>query len=219
VRLTRTALAVALLGTLVSGCTSLSGGVSNPFVPETHFIILIAERAGYVDVHLAGDPEMRFLFPSTGPCAEILKPEAQVSYSTRGRYGQLINPDPDGKPCIPMGVGNLDVWRNRGPRPDPYVTGSPLPRRTARFTEIHRDEADIFLRGRWPLASWIGFTRSDDIVAVVPNIENCRRAGADGKATMEYRYSGKPAYAIMMQPPAKCPIEAFAIPLPGAPGP
>ena len=84
-RFARTAFRAALLGTLVSGCTSLSGAPSNPFVPETHFIILLAERGGYLDVHLAGDPEMRFLFPSTGPCAQILKPEAQVSYSSRGR--------------------------------------------------------------------------------------------------------------------------------------
>jgi len=219
VRLARTVLAAVLLGSLTAGCKSLTGSPKNPFTPETLYVVVLTERGGYLDAHLSGNPEMRMLFPSTGPCAEFLKPEAQVSYSLRGRYGQLINPDPKGKPCIPMGVGNLHVWRNKGPRPDPYLTGSPLPRRTARFTEIHRDEADLFLRGRWPLASWVGFARSDDIVAIIPNIENCRRAAADGKATMEYRYSGEPAFAIMMQPPAKCPIEAFAIPLPNAPKP
>jgi hypothetical protein len=31
---------------------------------------------------------------------------------------------------------------------------------------------------------------------------------------MEYRYSGSPAFALMMKPPAHCPIRAFAIPPP-----
>lgn len=198
-------------------CAPSGGKPSNPFVPETRFVLSVSPRGGYLDTTLAGKPEMRFFFPASENCAAILRPEAQVEYSARGRHGEVNNPDPEGKPCMPMGIGNLGVWRQRGPRPVPYgVGGTPLPRKTARFEEVWRDEAEIFLRGRWPLASFIGFGVTSDLVAVVPNIENCRRAIADGQATMEYHYSGHMTYSLMMKPPAKCAIVGFAVPMPKA---
>jgi hypothetical protein len=208
---TRTAWIVAL-GSALQACASV--GPANPFVGETRYVLVLAARGGYLDATLSGDPEVRFLFPAIGACADILKPEAAVEYWGRGRYGELANPDPEGRTCAPLGVGNLEVWRNAGPRPTVYgASGSPMPRKTARFSEVWRDDAEIFLRGRFPLASWIGF-RSDDVVAVVPNSENCRGVIADGEATMEYHYNGTPAYSLMMKPPAGCSIRAFAIPPP-----
>jgi hypothetical protein len=200
----------------VLACTSISGTPANPFVPETRFVTSVAERAGYLDAQLSGNPDLRFLFPPGPACAAVLKPEAMVEYSSRGRYGELNNPDPEGNACIPMGVGDLEVWRDKGPRPNRFGAGtSPLPRRPARFKEIWRDDAEIFLRGRWLLANWVGFGQTADLVAVVPNTATCRRLIADGEATLEYRYADTPAYALMVKPPERCPIHAFAIPLPG----
>jgi hypothetical protein len=195
------------------GCGSLSGAPANPFVPETRYVTSYRVRGGYIDITLAGTRELRFFFPATPNCASILKPEAQVQYSARGRYGQINNPDPDGKPCIPLGVGSLQVWRNKGPRPQTGgATATPVPRRPARFEEIYRGEVEIFLRGRWPLAGWIGFDRWDDLVGIVPDSEACRKAIAGGQATMEYRFTGKDVYRLMVEPPARCPIVGFAIP-------
>ncbi len=197
-------------------CASMAGAPANPFVPETRFVTYVTERAGYLEAELSGKPDLRFLFPSGPACAAVLKPEAMVEYSARGRYGELNNPDPKGHPCIPMGVGNLEVWRDKGPRPTRFgATTSSLPRRPARFKESWRDDAGIFLRGRWPLASWVGFGQTADLVAVVPNTRTCRDLIADGEATMEYHYVDAPAYSLMVKPPASCPIRAFAIPLPG----
>lgn len=208
---------LALLVLAGTACVPIRGAPANPFVPETRFVTSVTERGGYLDARLSGSPDLRFLFPSGPACAAVLKPEARVEYSARGRYGELNPVDPDGGPCIPMGVADLEVWRNKGPRPTVFgATTSPLPRRPARFQEIWRDDAEIFLRGRWPLASWIGFGRADDLVAVVPNTGTCRALIADGEATMEYRYTGAPAYALMVKPPGTCPIRAFAIPMPGS---
>lgn len=212
-RLIRRVLAPAAAATLA--CTSMSGVPANPFFPETRFVTSVRERGGYLDTQLSGSPQ-RFLFPSGPDCAEVLKPEAQVSYSARGRYGELRSPDTGDSLCIPMGVGDLEAWRDRGPRPGRFgFTESPVPRRPARFRVVWRDDAELFLRGRWPLASWVGFGHADDLVAVVPNTATCRRLVADGEGTMEYRYTGSPAYALMVAPPESCPIRAFAIPLPG----
>lgn len=211
IRLTLAPLAAAALA-----CTSISGTPANPFVPETRFVMHVKLRGGYLDAELSGKPDLRFLFPSSPACAEVLKPEAMVEYSARGRYGELNNPNPESNACIPMGVGNLDVWRDKGPRPNRFgTTTSSLPRRAARFKEIWRDDAEIFLRGRWLLASWVGFGQTADLVALVPNTATCRRLIADGEATLEYRYVHAPAYALMVKPPETCPVNAFAIPLPG----
>ena len=200
---------IFLLIAIATGCGTV--GPATPFSGETRYVLSLAARGGYLDATLSGSPEVRFLFPDQGPCAEILKPEAAVEYWARGRFGEISNPDPEGKPCSPLGVGHLETWRNAGPRPVSYGPGGPLPRKTARFQEIWRDEAEIFLRGRFPLASWIGF-RSDAVVAVLPNQGHCRGAIADGEATMEYRYSGTPAFSLMMKPPAHCAIRAFCHP-------
>jgi len=209
-------LAAAVLG--AAGCGYMSGPPPNPFVPESRYVTARALRGGYLDVTLGGrSNDLRFLFPASEICAAILQPDAQVAYSARGRYGQVTSPDPAGNPCIPLGVGSLRVWRDKGPRPHPAggMRGSPLPSRPARFDVIWRDEAEIFLRGRFPLAAWIGMTPAADLVAVVPNDAPCRKAVATGEATLEYRFSGPDAYTLMVQPPDKCPVVAFAAPTPG----
>jgi hypothetical protein len=210
--------ALALCVVAAPACGPISGAPANPFVPETRFVTSVSQRGGYLDARLSGKPDLRFLFPSGPACAAVLEPEARVEYSARGRYGELNPAEPGGDPCIPMGVADLEFWRDKGPRPTVFGgTTSPLPRRPARFQEIWRDDAEIFLRGRFPLASWVGFGRADDLVAVVPNSRTCRSLIADGHGTLEYRFTGRPAFALMVKPPGSCPIRAFAIPLPGPP--
>ena len=199
-------------------CTALGcgtpGSPANPFAPETRVVTSLAARWGYLDATLAGPSgELRFFFPQSPACAAVLRPEAEVRYVARGRYGQLANPDPEGDPCVPLGVGSLRTWRDRAPRPQVGgASASPLVRRTARFQEVYRDEREIFLRGRWELAAWIGMAPADDLVAIVPNTEQCRSASADGEATLEYRVGGPEAYALMVEPPGQCPVVGFAIP-------
>jgi len=214
----RNALAWAALALGAAGCGMVKGAPPNPFVPETRYVTARALRGGYLDVNLGGRTnDLRFLFPASETCDAVLRPEAEVAYSARGRYGQINGPGD--QPCIPLGVGSLRVWRDKGPRPQPVGSsaGSPLPARPARFEVLWRDEAEIFLRGRFPLATWIGMTPAHDLVAVVPNSEPCRQAIRGGQATLEYRFSGPDAYTLMVKPPDKCPVVAFATPPPNAP--
>jgi len=66
-----------------------------------------------------------------------------------------------------------------------------VPRAQATFRTLYEDEDVVLLRGRFPLASRIGWSRGDDSVVVVGNVERCRGPVEKGVASMEYRQAGR----------------------------
>lgn len=204
-----------------AGCASVTGGAPNPFFPQPRVVTELSVRDGYLDATLSGPGRpLRFFFPPNEACAELLRPEAQVGYVARGRYGQVVWPEGraptparEGEVCVPLGVGSLTVWRDRQPRPrTPGGATAGVERDTARFRVMHRDDAGILLRGRFPLAGAVGFANADDLVAFVPASDPCLAVIADGQATLEYRESGPDPFRLMTGPPARCVVEGFAIP-------
>lgn len=160
-----------------------------------------ALRGPFIDARLATPSgEWRFLFPASPECAAVLAPEAPVTYSPGGLWGRFY--DPDGNVCEPVGIGNLESRRRS------RVEGEGRPSSPARWEVIHRDGEVLLLRGRFALASRVNLAATFDVVAMVPNDATCRPVAESGAATLVFRQSGSPAFAL-----GRCPVIAFARPL------
>ncbi|UCE84794.1 MAG: hypothetical protein JSU66_10570, partial [Deltaproteobacteria bacterium] len=68
------------------------------------------------------------------------------------------------------------------------------------------------LRGEFPLAGRIGITGGYDLVALLPNSEDCRAPIERGEASLEFRDVGREPFRLL-GPAATCAILGFASPL------
>lgn len=216
------AVAVALL--LAAGLAACRGaeGPRPAAVGARHVVVVsVALRGGYLDAHLYGRPwsvgpvsgsplDLRFFFPADARCVRLLAPESELEYVSRGVFGRVRSGDEE---CEALGVGPLEAWRDRRGRPDVAATRDSLvPRDVARFAVIHRDEEVVLVRGRFRLAGLAAIPGGDDLVAVLPNTRDCRRPIEAGEASLEYRASGRPAFALV-GPDGLCPVLGFVQPL------
>ena len=183
--------ALAVAAALVGGCAT----TRHSSVAE------VARRGSYLDASFATSSGVwRFLFPASGDCAAVLKPEAPITYQPGGIWGRFYSPE--GAVCEPAGISNLDRWRRS------RVEGEGRPSSPARWEVVHRDNQVFLLRGRFALASRIGVAGTHDIVAMVANDDVCRPVAESRAATLVFRQSGRPAFLL-----GQCPVVAFARPL------
>jgi hypothetical protein len=146
-----------------------------------------------------------FLAPASGTCARVLQPEARLRYAKSGSFGRFHRDD---EICDPVGVASLEQWRDRQPRARGQ---SIVPRSTARYAVLARDERWIFVRGRFALASKVGIPAGYDLVAMLPDDETCRAAAEKGEASLEFRYAGREPYRLLVGDRA-CGVAGFAMP-------
>lgn len=172
-------------------------------------VVRVVPRGDYLDATLVGHGlSLDVYTPRTEVCSRVLEAEAQVDYVERGVAGRL---ERDGDSCDAVGIGGSRVQRARQPRAsDPR--SSPIPRAQATFREVHRDEEVILVRGRFPLASRVGWSGGGDSLAVVPNDAVCSSALAGGVASMEFRPSGRTTLSLVGSK-ALCPIIGLILPL------
>lgn len=172
---------------------------------ETDFSVTRAEeRGGFIDATLAGPAGVLRIFAPPGEaCRRVLAPEASVEFTMQGA-GRLTR---EAESCDAAGIGPLEELRRR--RGDP--TGLIVPRAQASYRVVYEDAAGAFLRGRFPLASLLGWSGGDDSIAVVSGSPVCREAAARGVASLEYRSRGKVAL-VLVATPEPCVIEALIRP-------
>jgi hypothetical protein len=172
-------------------------------------ITSLVPRWSYLDATLDLRPQpLRFLFPDEGACRTLLRPDSRVTYVRRGPLGELRNAA--GDRCEPVGIASLRAWRDRSVRPR---TATPVPRAQATFRIVHRDGELAFARGRFPLATLVGWTGAEDTIALIPDDESCRAPLEAGVASMEFRFSGRVPYRLVTGRES-CPIVGFVRPLP-----
>ncbi|MDH3684815.1 MAG: hypothetical protein OEP95_01245 [Myxococcales bacterium] len=176
---------------------ALSGGCATP---RSSHVSQSAMRGAYIDASFATrSGEWRFLFPANGDCAALITPDSPVTYTPGGLWGRFHGPD--GTECEPAGVGNLDR-RRRSRRQGEVTPSSP-----ARWEVVHRDDEMFLLRGRFELATRVGFAGTHDLVAMVANDDVCRPVAESGASSLVYRPSGTRAFTL-----GRCPVLAFATP-------
>jgi len=181
----------------------LTGGLlggDDVFVRSTRLV------GPYLEVRLAGDAEIAVLLPATAVCVRMARPEARVRWVSRGFPGHV---EVGGEVCEAAGILDLAAWRDRQPRPDV----PPAPRKTARWTVLHRDGRLALLRGRFALAGLVGMPGGQDLVAVVADDGHCKGLLTERDGSLEYRASGRDAFRLLAGD-ARCPVLGFARPPP-----
>jgi len=187
----------------IAMAASLTGGL----LGGDDAVVRTARLVGpYLEVRLAGDAELAVLLPATPTCARVAMPEARVRWVSRGFPGRV---EAGGEVCEAAGILDLAAWRDRQPRPDV----PPVPRKTARWTVLHRDGRLALLRGRFVLAGLVGMPGGPDLVAVIADDGSCEGLLRERDGSLEYRASGRDAFRLLAGE-ARCPVLGFARPPP-----
>ncbi|MEN8182414.1 MAG: hypothetical protein ABFS46_07745 [Myxococcota bacterium] len=174
----------------------------------------VVPRASWLDARLEGHGlEIRTFVPDDAICRHVLEPGIAIDYVERGIGGRFVRDD---EACDAVGIGSPIINRARRGRAT-SGRGTPIPREQATFQILFEDEEVILARGRFPLASTIGWTGGSDSVAVFPNNETCRIPLQRGVASMEYRGSGRTTLSLVSSN-GLCPFLGLIQP-PGTPAP
>ncbi len=147
--------------------------------------------------------------PASEACVHVMQPEEPVDYVERGVGGRFLRDDVQ---CDTVGIGPPLVHRTRGGRGGSLRT-QPIPREQSTFQVVFEDEEVMLLRGRFVLASRIGWRGGHDSVAVVPNESRCRLAVDGGVASMEFRPAGRNTLSLVSRE-GPCRIIGLVIPPP-----
>ncbi len=191
----------------IVGAIALVASATPAFAPKRSVrVTSLQERWHYLDVSLSPG-SLRFFFPNDDVCRGILRRNAEVVYLKRGPLGEVKNHA--GERCEPVGIASLRAWRDRSFRPR---TETPVPRSHATFEVVHRDGELAYARGRFFLASLVGWTNVDDTIALLPDTQGCQKPIESGIGSMEFRYSGKVPYRIVAGG-EDCPIVGFVRPV------
>ena len=195
------AVRIALAMLVLSAC---AGGV--PGSARESRVAYVTQRGAYLDAVLEGpDSTLRFFFPADETCREMLRKETWVEYVNLGTLGEVRRAE---LTCTPVGIASLEAWRSRRGR---RLEG-PLPRSPVSFRVVYQDEEYVLARGRFPLASRIGWSGGDDSLALIPRIAACVPVIARGTGSMEFRVAGRDPF-ILVSAEGRCPIEGFVRPL------
>jgi hypothetical protein len=184
----------------------------NPFASTRVGLLSVESLGPYLSVQFRNrGAVLTFFAPAADEaCAQLLRPEASVTYRKNGNFGRFEGQD---LRCDAVGVGSLAAWRDRRPRD--RRSGSVVPRAAARFREIGRVGDVALARGRFPLASRVGVPSGFDLVAFLPAGPACDGLLARGLATMEFRAAGADAIRLVNEG-VPCSVLGFAMPLEGA---
>jgi hypothetical protein len=154
----------------------------------------VVPRWVYIESTLVGHGlSLTVYTPASAECAHVMQPEQPVDYVERGVGGRFLRDDVQ---CDTVGIGPPLVQRTRGGRGGSLRT-TPIPREQATFQVVFEDEEVMLLRGRFVLASRIGWSGGHDSIAVVPNESRCRLAVEGGVASMEFRPAGRNTLSLV----------------------
>ena len=168
----------------------------------------VVPRGPYLEVGLrAPGLELVSYAPANEQCREVLAEEQEIAYRSGGTGGSY---ERAGRRCDAAGIGSLDEWRKRRPQPR---TQSPVPSAPAHFDLLYEDAEIALVRGRFPLASLLGWAGGGDSVAVIPNTPICQAPLRSGNATLQYFPAGKNVLALG-SPGGLCPIQGLVAPPP-----
>ncbi len=176
-------------------------------------VAYVAPRWVFLEATLYGHGlSLTVYTPASEECIHVLEIDQPVDYVERGVGGRFLR---DGVQCDTVGIGPPLVQRTRGGRGGSLRT-QPIPRERASFRVVFEDEEVLMLRGRFVLASRIGWRGGHDSVAVVPNEPRCQAAVEGGTASMEFRPAGRNTLSLVARG-GGCPIVGLVIPPPPEP--
>jgi hypothetical protein len=205
----RTTLAglIALVAAALTACNNpLTSQLPVPGRRSGIDVQSVVERGDYLDAVLVGERHSaRLLFFKTDEaCARMLVPEKLLVFREVDQWGEIS--DEEGA-CSPIGSASLAQWRDSRPR---GRSGPQVRRGRAQYRTIFQDEEYVQVRGRFPNAQLVGFGAAADLVAFLPNTEECANHIKEGTAATEFRSRGNAVIVLIAQ--GQCPVAAFALP-------
>jgi hypothetical protein len=170
-------------------------------------VVRVAPHGPYLEVWLqAPGLDLVSWAPADALCREVLAEESRIAYRSGGTGGSF---ERAGQRCEASGIGSLEEWRERRPQPR---TPSPVPSAPASYRVIYQDDELAFARGRFPLASLLGWTGSHDTVAAIPNTPICQRPLRSSAGTLQYFRGGREVLTLTSEE-GLCPITGLLVPL------
>jgi hypothetical protein len=171
-------------------------------------VVRVTPRGPYLEVLLrAPGLELVSYTLADESCREVLARELEVEFQSGGTGGSF---ERAGRRCDAAGIGSLEEWRKRRPRPQ---TRSPVPSAPARFDLLYEDSQIALVRGRFPLAGLLGWVGGDDSVAAIPNTSICQVPLRSGNATLQYFPGGRNVLTLGA-PEGLCPVVGLLTPPP-----
>ena len=187
---------------LLAGCTWTRSALwSTGLTGESAEVTTVEKRRQYLDATLKlEDESLRFFFPASYDCTQMIKPGQTVEFGDIGllpavRRGNLR--------CDPVGVLSLEQWAQRHGR---AMTPSNK-QADVSFEVFYRDDDMAFARGHFQFAHLVELRdtrgvgaggqeltlRSDiPVVAVIPNSPECQSALEAGQAQAQFSEQGPP---------------------------
>lgn len=202
---------VVLVPVVIVGCTrdQVAYQAALPGTGSSARAEWLGEHAGYLDVRIeTAGKQLRFFLDASDPsCSGLRGAPGELRYANAGVLGRLDRGD---LRCEPLGILSLKEWRSRRGR----ANREPIPRARADWTVIHRDAELVLARGRFTLASQLGFPGGVDSVAIFAVDPVCEATIDRGVGSLEFRNGGQDVLVIVGER-QRCPLLGIARPLPG----
>lgn len=172
-------------------------------------------RAGYLDVRLQGQSQLRTFLPDSKDCRVVAKPGAKIRYVWDGALGAVSEPV-GSRSCQVVGVGSLSEWRLTRPEDTGLAPGVSVPREVARYRVVFRDRDVVLARGFFPLTRHLGWVGPAEAIVVLASSPGCLRGpAAASTASLEYFPAGERVLGLVAKD-RWCDVEAILLPLAAA---
>lgn len=204
--------ALSVIGLALCGCGTLGWETGLPWTQAEFRVESTTRRGPYLDVTVASDPiTRRFFTPRNEVCEAMLAPGRTVTLTQTGGYGPFRAA---GLECEIVGIGDLEKFR--GSRSRGGYGGSPIERGNDRIVIVYRDEEYLYARGGFSIAGMFGWAPgTDQVVALLPRIPECRPLARGGFVSVLFREAGEPALGIVAGDDL-CPVRGVIAVQPGA---
>jgi hypothetical protein len=183
------ACAAAAIVSVACGGRALLSDLGLPVDRGQADIVEVVAHGAYLVATLENqNARFRFLFPTTPECTRVVQAPGLVEYWREGRIGEVVR---GVTKCKAVGIGSLEAWRDRNPRPLKFSADE-----NARYTPIFVDDEVLMLRGSFPQTSYIGWSPNDDTVVIVPRNPGCEEVANEGQGALRFHASGFPAFTL-----------------------
>ncbi len=216
----RVPIALLVCGLIATGCQATKMRLWSwqmPGIGQVGEVQSVTKRASYLDATLkVQGQDYRFLFPGGYVCTQVIKAGAEIEYATFGHIPAVRGSQGS---CDPIGILSLKKWVTLHPK---AMTPARTRPHEVDFKLFYRDDDVVLVRGQFEFARRVllrerggsgtkslSVRKNIPVIAIVPNVPECAKLLADGKAMGTFSADEAAPYRLLADPDV-CPIIGFA---------